>query len=60
MNQNNIYIQLEYMDWKKLIIQRNQLSELIGISDIKYTESINTALAIIEQLLIYQNYGESE
>ena len=60
MNQNNIYIPLEYMDWKKLIIQRNQLSELIGISDIKYTESINTALAIIEQLLIYQNYGESE
>ena len=50
----------QHMDWKALINHRNLLTELSTISDIKYIDSLNTAIAVIEQLLIYQNYNKSE
>ena len=58
-NNNTVCFPIDQMDWTRLISNRNQLVELSNIMDEKYNDALNTAIAIIEQLLIYQDYGKT-
>jgi len=57
-NDDIVCFPTRHMDWKALINHRNLLTELMASSDLKYIDSLNTAIAVIEQLLIYQNYKD--
>lgn len=55
-NNKEVCFPIEYMDWQTLISHRNQLVGLAASADSCYLDALNTAIAVIEQLLTYQNY----